>query len=223
MTTPDHVRFGRIVAARRRELGLTLDDVAEKGGPSQVTTSGIEQGAISRPQLQTFKKLDAVLRWKPGSAARAFDGAEPEPVGGTRRRRRPQKIAATEYSVILPLSSVAQLLQAAKNLESLTERLDSAELKEISRELDLHVDRILRTWIIAQVEGRLRAGDHLKGDVMIEMLLGDYLARTPDAVDDEDVEDLLYLRWLLGRAPDTLTAEQRDAFAERSGQPSIED
>ena len=173
--------------------------------------------------MQTFKKLDAALRWKPGSAARAFDGAEPEPLGGHRRRRRPQKIAATEYSVTLPLSSVAQLLQSAKNLESLTDQLDNAELKEISRELDLHVDRILRTWIIAQVEGRLRVGDQLKDDVMIEMLLGDYLNRTPDAVDKEDIEDLLYLRWLLGRAGDTLTPDQRDAFAERSGQPTIED
>jgi hypothetical protein len=54
------------------------------------------------------------------------------------------------------------------------------------------------------------------------MLLGDYLSRIPNAVDDEDMADLLYLRWLLDRAPDNLTDAQKEAFAARWGQVNEE-
>lgn len=71
--------FGEIVYARRRELGMTQQDVAAAGGPSYATLYKIER--TDEPiGLGTFKKLDTALGWLPGSAARAYGkGVAPAP------------------------------------------------------------------------------------------------------------------------------------------------
>ncbi|NKS02595.1 hypothetical protein GS528_16575 [Rhodococcus hoagii] len=55
----------------------------------------------------------------------------------------------------------------------------AAELAEVNTDLDLVVDRILRAWLIAQLERRAVPEGSLQRDPMVEMLIGDYLNRTP--------------------------------------------
>ncbi|ATL69948.1 helix-turn-helix domain-containing protein [Nocardia terpenica] len=71
--------FGELVHARRRELGMTQQDVAAVGGPSYATLYKIER--TDEPVgLATFKKLDSALGWTSGSAARAYGkGIDPIP------------------------------------------------------------------------------------------------------------------------------------------------
>lgn len=75
-------RFGKIVRKRRLGLGLTQDQVAMAGGPSDKRQTKIENGAPPAPSLTTLAKLDMALRWEPGSAAAAFNGDAPTPLGG---------------------------------------------------------------------------------------------------------------------------------------------
>ncbi len=216
VTRPDMARFGAIVNKRRRELGLSLDDVAATGGPSQVTVSNIEQGTTNRPHFATFTKLDEVLRWKSGSAARAFDGQEPEPVDQIRNNhRRPQSRGLNPDSVTVSMRTVGDLLTAAQRIERIaSSEAASPELKEASAELDLHVDRVMRAWIIVQVETRLCGGDDLHNDLMIDMFLKDYLSRASAPTTAEDETELGYLQWLLGKADD-LSPDREHTYEER--------
>lgn len=209
-------RFGAIVNKRRRELGLSLDDVAARGGPSQVTVSNIEQGSTNRPHFATFTKLDEVLRWQTGSAARAFDGQEPEPLDqGRNNPRRPQLRGPTPDSVTISMRTVGDLLTAAQKIERLAgSETASPDLKSASAELDLHVDRIMRAWIIVQVEARLSVGDDLQNDLMIDMFLKDYLSRASTPATAEDESELGYLQWLLGEAGQ-LSSNQQQTYQER--------
>lgn len=77
----DLERFGRIVYERRMELGLTQDEVANQGGPTDTTMGKIENGDWTPGNRHTtFRKLDTGLRWRPGSARTTLDGGEPEPI-----------------------------------------------------------------------------------------------------------------------------------------------
>lgn len=216
VSRPDTARFGAIVNKRRRELGLSLDDVAAGGGPSQVTVSNIEQGSTNRPHFGTFAKLDAVLKWQPGSAARAFDGQEPEALDqGRNNKRRPQALGLNPGSVTVSMRTVGDLLTAAQKIERIaSSETASPELKDASSELDLHVDRVMRAWIIVQVEARLCIDDDLQNDVMVDMFLKDYLSRASRPPTAEDETELGYLQWLLGKADD-LSQDREHTYQER--------
>lgn len=200
-------RFGRLVESRRRELGLSHRAVSEAGGPTTVTISKIERGHTPQPGLKTFAKLDRALKWRAGSAARAFEGAEPEPIEGVKRRRPPatadsRRITATEDAVTLRTDVVAELIDAVTQLDSIVERLQDPQLSEADRTVQLIVDRIFRAWIIAQIESWRSAGELHRNEIMVTRMLGDYLGREPKSSDSNDAEDLAYLRWLLGRGED---------------------
>jgi transcriptional regulator with XRE-family HTH domain len=215
--TADPERFGRLVESRRRELGLSHRDVSEAGGPTTVTFSKIERGRTPKPGLKTFAKLDKALRWKPGSAVRTFEGADPEPLEGAKRRRTPtlgdRPILATEDAVTLRTDVVAELIDAATQMDPIVARIGDGQLSEADRRIQLIVDRIFRAWIIAQAESWRVAGDLRRNEILITRMLGDYLAREPETADGADAEDLAYLRWLLGRGdepqPDRMAIFQR--------------
>lgn len=216
---PDMARFGAIVNRRRRELGLSLDDVAAVGGPSQVTVSNIEQGATNKPHFATFAKLDTALSWTPGSAARTFDGQSPEPLDLTdqtqasSRRRTASAIGPDDAAV--SMQTVGDLLVVAQKIERIAANSASADLKQASAELETLVDRVMRTWIITQVETRLiEDGGERQQDPMIEIFLSDYLLRASRPGTDADEFDLGYLQWLLDKSDD-LTPEQTSAFEDR--------
>lgn len=73
----DLERFGRILRARREELGIQQEDLDRFGGPSSTTLSQLERG-ITRPSPKTLRKLDTGLRWVSGSARRTLEGGDPE-------------------------------------------------------------------------------------------------------------------------------------------------
>jgi transcriptional regulator with XRE-family HTH domain len=60
--------LGRAVLKRREELGLTQAQVAERGGPSDTTLTGLESGTASSVSPMTLRKLDTGLQWGQGTA-----------------------------------------------------------------------------------------------------------------------------------------------------------
>lgn len=73
-------RLGRFVRERRAELDLTQLEVAGQGGPSNSKLTEIENSRLASLQRQTARKLDAGLKWEPGSARRTWNGGEPTPL-----------------------------------------------------------------------------------------------------------------------------------------------
>ncbi|MFA7267203.1 MAG: helix-turn-helix transcriptional regulator [Candidatus Nanopelagicales bacterium] len=69
------MRLAHAVKARREQLGLTQDELAALGGPSDTTVVKIEKGK-TEPGRQTFRKLDLALEWEPGSARRVMETGE---------------------------------------------------------------------------------------------------------------------------------------------------
>ncbi len=72
----DVERLGRYVADRRKDLGLSQIDVWHKGGPSNSTLTGIENGTAKSVSTSTLRKLDTALNWTPGSARSVLSGQE---------------------------------------------------------------------------------------------------------------------------------------------------
>lgn len=204
------------VAERRKQLNLTLDQVKEAGGPSDVTTGKIEKALIPDPSARTLRRLDVGLQWLDGSAARTLSGGQPVPAEDipSARTSTPSAVDADADSVTLSLAVVNDLSDVAKLYERLAGTVKdeqiASEIREINEHFDLLVDRIMRAWLTAQLERKTTEPSPLRGDPMIEMLLGDYLNRTPQPPTAEDADELHYLRWLTGRAGELDTAtEQR--------------
>jgi transcriptional regulator with XRE-family HTH domain len=58
---PDLPRLGALVAARRKELGITQDELARRVGWSQERVSNIERGRYGLPSLPSLARLAAAL------------------------------------------------------------------------------------------------------------------------------------------------------------------
>jgi transcriptional regulator with XRE-family HTH domain len=61
----DAARFGRRVAARRTELGISAKEFAEKVHIHPTTISRIEHGKIRRPSWDTVKRIADALAVDP--------------------------------------------------------------------------------------------------------------------------------------------------------------
>lgn len=70
--THEAERLGEAVKARRAALGLTQYDVWRAGGPSNTTQTIIENGEMVKLTRGTARKIDAGMRWQPGSAKAVF-------------------------------------------------------------------------------------------------------------------------------------------------------
>ncbi|OZE28306.1 hypothetical protein CH262_03025 [Rhodococcus sp. 05-2255-1e] len=70
------------VTMRRRALGLTRIGLHEAGGPSDSTMARLESptATTAYPRPSTLDRLDAGLKWVPGSAAGCLDLREPTPL-----------------------------------------------------------------------------------------------------------------------------------------------
>ena len=59
--------FGQMLRDRRKEIGLTLDEVADETGFSNPYLSTIETGSVDNPPSETLiRELERVLRFKRG-------------------------------------------------------------------------------------------------------------------------------------------------------------
>lgn len=205
--TADPVWFGDTVNNRRLGLGLSPEGVRAQGGPGVVTLRKIQAGTAGHLHVETLKKLDRGLRWEPGSAAAAYaDGTPPVPL--TTIVARPSVV----YLAVQP-DIVNEICRISDDLAELA--AEDGRLSQISANLTLASDRVLRAWTIAEIE-RMRAVDIL-GALPVEMLLGHYFRRSIEAPTAADSEELMYLRWLVGRLPEDCPTEMRTRFEARWG------
>jgi len=204
MTThPEYL--GQVAQARREELELSKQAIHDAVGLNPLTVSKIENGQARRLQKNTLKRLDEVLRWKDGSAAAAFKTRTPP-----KEATPPKRVPTVLYIPFPP-----ELIQKTVKLsETVAEAAAGDErLAGLVSEMDTVADRILRAWTIADIERQRYEGT--LSSATIEMLLGHYMRRTPQAPTPQDHEELMYLRWLLDRTPDSLPSEQTERFAQR--------
>lgn len=192
----DEERFGQIVRARRRELGLTHAQVRGLGGPSTVTLGKLERGETSGPDFQTLEKLDRALGWKPGSASRALHGGSVTPLQErdplTTRPDAP--ITASEFAVILRTDALADFVRRGQRFDDIADRLGDDELTSALASFREKLDSLTRTWIVRQAELAKRRGN--VDELVIP--LGDNLRRNHTDGDPDALLDLRYLRWLTG-------------------------
>lgn len=64
--------FGVAVAARRRQLELSIAALHAAGGPTKPVVMRAERCEYSNPRPSTLTKFDKGLKWKPGTAAELF-------------------------------------------------------------------------------------------------------------------------------------------------------
>ncbi|WP_254859792.1 helix-turn-helix domain-containing protein [Gordonia sp. IITR100] len=217
-------RFGRLVEARRRELGMSQSAVREAGGPSALTVRRLEHGDIAQPDFVTFGKLDQALQWMPGSAGRAFQGGEPTPISeddgpiataaareemAHNRARPAQPVTAFEHGVVLRTDALAELTRNGRALDALPDDLPDDVQAGIS-ELRYTIDRLTRAWIIRLAESFRKEGN--LADLVIA--LDDHLRSNPSQGTAEDIDDLRYLRWLAGYYQNP-SDEERERYERR--------
>lgn len=70
-------RLADAVNKRMDELDLTNDTAAMVGGPSTTTLSKIRNARPGEPRGDVYRKLDTMLRWRPGSAKRLARTGQP--------------------------------------------------------------------------------------------------------------------------------------------------
>lgn len=108
-------------------------------------------------------------------------------------------------TVTLDITFIETLGAIAKEYEALAKKTEGSgvALAAINERLDAIVDRLMRKWVISQVEIRSIAPG-VSADKSYEVLVGEYLDRQlPDVsgrLAEEDIDDLSYLRWLTGRS-----------------------
>ena len=83
MTIPRDVeRLGRAVYARRRQIGLSQQELADSAGVSQTTVRNIEAGRVGARRGPSVPLIERALGWKPGSGEEILAGGEPTPLVG---------------------------------------------------------------------------------------------------------------------------------------------
>ncbi|WP_330180929.1 helix-turn-helix domain-containing protein [Nocardia sp. NBC_01503] len=198
--------MGQVALARREVLDLSKQAVHAAVGLNPLTLSKIENGQAGRLRKDTLARLDKVLQWQDGSAEAAWTMGRP-PVEVT-------KSAQTVPSVLY-IPFPPELIQDTVKLAELVAHIagDDERWAALVADMDTVADRVLRAWTIADIERQRFEGT--LSPATIEMLLGHYMRRAPEAPTVQDQDELMYLRWLLGRLPDTTPADQEERFAQR--------
>ncbi|MGN2636221.1 helix-turn-helix domain-containing protein [Nocardia takedensis] len=191
-------RFGRIIRERRDQLGLTQMQIGDLGGPSAPTIRKIEDGdaAIS---IHTLNKLDAPLRWRPGSAARTYAGGSPteEHV----EQRDDESIVSGPDSIRFELSDLTALLAASGRLTDAVE-LGAVDPRIAAAIADLNgvVSRLSARYATAMLERNGGPGRDLHP--LVEMAFAHLLEVPVAAGEPDEIEERRYRRWLASRVTD---------------------
>ncbi|MEV0030862.1 helix-turn-helix transcriptional regulator [Nocardia sp. NPDC050793] len=191
-------RFGRIIKERRDELGLTQLQIGDLGGPSAPTIRKIEDGdaAIS---THTLNKLDAPLRWLPGSAARTYAGGSPAPKETGGEHAGDESIVAGPTSIRFDISDLTGLLAATGRLTDAVERGQTTESSVVEAISDLNrvVSRLSARYATVMLERNGGPGRQLHP--LVEMAFAHLLEVPADTDDATELEERRYRRWLAGR------------------------
>lgn len=203
--------LGQVALARRKALKLTKRAVHQAVGLNPLTIGKIESGQAGRIHADTLARLDTAYLWEEGSAKDAFMSRLPP---REIKPDSPKKRAPSVLYIPFPPDLIQRTVILAKDITDAA--AGDERLAEIVDSADTVADRILRAWTIADVE-RQRF-DGTLSEATIEMLLGHYMRRDPQAPTAQDHTELMYLRWLLGRLPDSVPAEEEERFADRWAQ-----
>lgn len=106
MTTTDHERTGRdrlaaAIRGRRRELGLSQRDAADRAGVSPRTLSHIETAAGPTPAGRTLARIDDALLWPHTTATRLLHNTVAPAATGTDHYTRADVELHTELAFAL--------------------------------------------------------------------------------------------------------------------------
>ncbi|WP_063047287.1 helix-turn-helix domain-containing protein [Nocardia pseudovaccinii] len=197
-----HKRFGRIIKERRDELGLTQMQIGDLGGPSAPTIRKIEDGDATI-STHTLNKLDAPLRWLPGSAARTYAGGDPTTHEvATHTPGTDESIVSGPDSIRFELSDLTGLLAAAGRLNDAVERGRTTEPHLVAAISDLNgvVSRLSARYATAMLERNGGPGKTLHP--LVAMAFSHLLDVPAESSDPADLEERRYRRWLAGRAED---------------------
>ncbi len=195
-------RFGRIIKERRDELGLTQLQIGDLGGPSAPTIRKIEDGEATI-SMQTLNKLDAPLRWLPGSAARTYAGGVPaadEPANG--ERGAGDSVVAGPDAIRFEISDLTGLLAASGRLTDAVENGRTADPQVVSAiaELNRVVSKLSARYATAMLERNGGPGRQLHP--LVEMAFAHLLAVPAEVSDSGELQERRYRRWLAGRSED---------------------
>ncbi|WP_433678829.1 hypothetical protein [Nocardia sp. CA-119907] len=192
-------RYGGILQHRRvDELKLSLRAAADLVQMAHTTLRDLELGTRAPARALTYRKLDEVYQYLPGSVFNLYNSGQQPLRAETPTPPPPPRVPTTDFPVVLPLMSVIELIEADQLLEDKAQTIGDPELLALRETYARCTDRLMRAWTIAQIEGRRAAG--YQDDRFISTLLTAQLARKPVAPDEQDRDELTYLRWLLGRA-----------------------
>ncbi|KAA8888288.1 helix-turn-helix transcriptional regulator [Nocardia colli] len=202
-------RFGRIIKERRDELGLTQLQIGDLGGPSAPTIRKIEDGdaAIS---TTTLNKLDAPLRWLPGSAARTYAGGTPAVADdlGPAARHPGESVVAGPDSIRFEIADLTGLLATAGRLNDAVEqgRATDPQLTSAIDELNRVVSKLSARYATAMLERNGGPGRVLHP--LVEMAFAHLLEVPAEASEGTELQERRYRRWLAGRSEDVDAATE---------------
>lgn len=181
-------RLGRAVQMYREWKGWTQDEVAQNGGPSDVTVRGLENGAGKRPNAATLRKLDRGLGWPEGFAAKILAGdataAKPH-TDGTGRVELYDFTKQPAGSGPPPKTADGTPIVPAHNVEKAP--ATSGTSKNIN---DTPIKDLTATQILFTLTSRLMDQDLLIGDLrsQLESARGEVRRLHSEVYGDEDTE-----------------------------------
>ncbi|RRO97059.1 hypothetical protein CXF29_00205 [Corynebacterium bovis] len=185
------IAAGAAIRRRREELGLTMTEVSERGGPGLAALGRIEGGRVKRPQPRTLDGLDRALRWPAGTSRQLYStgGAVQQATSATPTPSH----APQPESVPIRLSEVASLALANSQISDFVHRIGDSEGINYASTISTITSAVLGRWI----DYTIAHGD----DVSIQMIAS-ILNNQPDP-DPESPEynDQLYRRWRLNLLP----------------------
>ncbi|QDF17992.1 immunity repressor [Gordonia phage Clark] len=222
--SPDLARFGRVVRARREQLGLNQDELPS--GPSTTTLTKIENGTPPAPVRATLRKLDVSLRWVDGSAQAVLDGGDPVPLpddGQKSATHLPPHIAPTVTASIEFESAQPEMDYLLRLMrEGRANEIPAGRLAELGETLTIerfverfpHMDRALQLDIAeyaatAEYSARMHRLDLQKetpDDVTTEPTPAGGASEAPQGEKNGAAD-----RRRLGKAPDLPTPDQGES------------
>ncbi len=129
-------RLGREVVSRRRELGLTQAEVAQRGGFSVTTLHGVENNRDGRLSKRLRQALEKAIEWEPGSVDAVLSGQDPRvaparvPGPPSEQGGDPGKVAAERFAVVQRLLRMRRAF--VEHREAMPEAVREAMQEEVT-------------------------------------------------------------------------------------------
>ncbi|MFI6368314.1 helix-turn-helix transcriptional regulator [Nocardia sp. NPDC050630] len=212
LLSPDELKeYGQVLRQRREHLGLTVVEAARLGQVSRQTIHDIEAGKKAPGRGDTCRRLDKAYRYVGGSVLNLYNFKQLPVNADDPVPAAPPRVPTTDFRAELPLKALIELVEADQRLEKMAQSSDDPELRELRQAIGRSTDRLLRAFVVSQVEGR-RAAGHDDGEFIATLLA--VQVRPPIADDEQDRDESAYLRWLLGR-PENIPPEDQARYAEQ--------